>query len=88
MDPHNGFSLYLLPALKPLLRLADLRFDVVQLCFYLSEKGSRRPERHCRQLLKPPYFPHVTWVSSYGLEIDVIVCLSPLSSLSHVSFSH
>lgn len=40
-DPHSVFSLKLLRALKPLLRLANLSFDVVLLCFFCQKEGAK-----------------------------------------------
>lgn len=70
----------LLPALKPLLRLANVGFDVALPCCF-SQRASQGREKHCRQLLKPPSYPRGAWVGPRCIGTDAVVSL--FNSIMH-----
>lgn len=56
-DPHNAFSLCLLPVLKPLLRLANQGFDVVLSCFFCQRESKPRRRKVLQTAVKATIIP-------------------------------
>lgn len=77
-DPHNAFSLYLFPALKPLFRLANLGFDVALPCFFCQREGAKE-ERSIADSCEN----HHNSLILHGLALTalarMLLCLSVLS---------
>lgn len=76
-DPHNAFSLKFLLALKPLLRLANLSFDVVLLCFFCQKEGAKE-ERSVADSLRS----HHNSLMLHGLALTVLAWMLLCLSLS------